>query len=128
MLDKIKRAMGIKEKPAVKEKSKSRSKKTPKEIATAAGEPWVSVLSMDIDPEQINNGAFELDWNEKFIANLIRAGYQAKPNEEEHIIVDRWFQNVCRNVALETYEQEQADPEIRYTQSRDLGDGYTEVK
>ncbi len=128
MLDKIKRAMGIKEKPAVKEKSKSRSKKTPKEIATAAGEPWVSVLSMDIDPEQINNGAFELDWNEKFIANLIRAGYQAKPNEEEHVIVDRWFQNVCRNVALETYEQEQADPEIRYTQSRDLGDGYTEVK
>ena len=128
MLDKIKRAMGIKEKPAVKEKSKSRSKKTPKEIATAAGEPWVSVLSMDIDPEQINNGAFELDWNEKFIANLVRAGYQQKPNEEEHIIVDRWFQNVCRNVALETYEQEQADPEIRYTQSRDLGDGYTEVK
>ena len=128
MLDKIKRAMGIKEKPAVKEKSKSRSKKTPKEIATAAGEPWVSVLSMDIDPEQINNGAFELDWNEKFIANLIRAGYQAKPNEEEHVIVDRWFQNVCRNVALERYEQEQADPEIRYTQSRDLGDGYTEVK
>ena len=128
MLDKIKRAMGIKEKPAVKEKSKSRSKKTPKEIATAAGEPWVSVLSMDIDPEQINNGAFELDWNEKFIANLVRAGYQQKPNEEEHVIVDRWFQNVCRNVALETYEQEQADPEIRYTQSRDLGDGYTEVK
>ena len=83
---------------------------------------------MDIDPEQINNGAFELDWNEKFIANLVRAGYQAKPNEEEHVIVDRWFQNVCRNVALETYENEQADPDVRYTQSRDLGDGYTEVK
>ena len=123
MLEKIKRAMGIKEKPAIKEKPKSKSKKTPKEIATAAGEPWVSVLSMDIDPEEINNGAFELDWNEKFIA-----GYQAKPNEEEHVIIDRWFQNVCRNVALETYEQEQADPDIRYTQSRDLGNGYTEVK
>ena len=62
MLEKIKRAMGIKEKPAIKEKPKSKSKKTPKEIATAAGEPWVSVLSMDIDPEEINNGAFELDW------------------------------------------------------------------
>jgi len=120
--------MGIKEKPVVKEKAKPKSKKTPKEIATAAGEPWVSVLSMDIDPEEINNGAFELDWNEKFIANLVRAGYQAKPNEEEHVIIDRWFQNVCRNVALETYEQEQADPDIRYTQSRDLGNGYTEVK
>ena len=128
MLDKIKRAMGIKEKPVVKEKAKPKSKKTDKEIATAAGEPYVSILSMDIDPEEINNGAFELDWNEKFIANLVRAGYQMKPNEEEHVIVDRWIQNVCRNVALETYEQEQADPDIRYTQSRDLGDGYTEVK
>ena len=128
MLDKIKRAMGIKEKPVVKEKPKSKTKKTDKEIATAAGEPYVSILSMDVDPEDINNGAFELDWNEKFISNLVRAGYQMKPGEPEHDIVDRWFQNVCRNVALETYEQEQADPEIRYTQSRDLGDGYTEVK
>lgn len=127
MFDKIKKVFA-KKKP-VAEKPKTKSKKTPKETATAAGEPWVSVLSMDIDPEEINNGAFELDWNEKFIANLVRAGYQAKPNEEEHVIVDRWFQNVCRNVALETYEQEQADPEVRaYTQSRDLGDGFTEVK
>ncbi len=128
MFDKIKKAMGIKEKTVVKEKPKSKTKKTDKEIATAAGEPYVNIISMDIDPEQINNGAFELDWNEKFIANLVRAGYQQKPNEEEHVIVDRWFQNVCRNVALETYEQEQADPDVRYTQSRDLGDGYTEVK
>jgi hypothetical protein len=128
MFDKIKKAIGIKEKPVVKEKPKSKTKKTDKEIATAAGEPYVNIISMDIDPEQINNGAFELDWNEKFIANLVRAGYQAKPNEEEHVIVDRWFQNVCRNVALETYENEQADPDVRYTQSRDLGDGYTEVK
>ncbi len=129
MLDKLKAAMGFKKKPQETEKPKAKAKKTPKEIATAAGEPWVNVLSMDIDPEEINNGAFELDWNEKFIANLVRAGYQAKPNEEEHVIIDRWFQNVCRNVALETYEQAQADPEVRaYTQNRDLGDGYTEVK
>ena len=119
--------MGIKDKPIEKEKPK-RIKKSEKEIATAKGEPYVAILSMDVDPEDINNGAFELDWNEKFIANLVRAGYQQKQNEEDHVIVDRWFQNVCRNVALETYEQAQADPEIRYTQSRDLGDGYTEVK
>ena len=127
MLDKIKRAMGIKDKPIAQEKQK-KSKKSAKEIATAKGEPYVAILSMDIEPDNINNGAFELDWNDKFIANLVRAGYQQKPKEEEHIIVDRWFQTVCRNVALETYEQQQADPEIRYTQSRDLGDGFTEVK
>ena len=126
MFDKIKNVFS--KKKTVTEKPKSRTKKTPKEIATAKGEPYVSILSMDVDPEDINNGAFELDWNEKFIANLVRAGYQQKSDEEEHVIVDRWFQNVCRNVALETYEQEQADPEIRYTQSRDLGNGYTEVK
>ena len=127
MFDKIKKI--FKKEKTELEKPKSQSKKkSPKEIATAKGEPYVSILSMDVDPEDINNGAFELDWNEKFIANLVRAGYQQKPNEEEHVIVDRWFQNVCRNVALETYEQVQADPEIRYTQSRDLGNGYTEVK
>lgn len=127
MFDKIKKFLS--KEHFEPEKTKPRSKKkSPKEIATAKGEPYVSILSMDVDPEDINNGAFELDWNEKFIANLIRAGYQQKPNEEEHVIVDRWFQNVCRNVALETYEQAQADPEVRYTQSRSLGNGYTEVK
>ena len=128
MLDKIKRAMGIKEKPVDKTKPKAKPKKTDKEIATAAGEPYVSILSMDIDPKDINNGAFELDWNEKFISNLVRAGYQLKSGEPEHDIVDRWFQNVCRNVVLETFEQAQADPDNRYVKNRDLGDGYTEVK
>lgn len=127
MFDKIKKFLS--KEHFEPEKTKPRSKKkSPKEIATAKGEPYVSILSMEIEPDNIDNGAFELDWNEKFIANLVRAGYQQKPNEEEHVIVDRWFQTVCRNVALETYEQEQADPEVRYTQSRDLGNGYTEVK
>ena len=128
MLDKIKRAMGIKEKPVAQEKSKAKAKKTPKEIATAKGEAYVEVLGIDVDADDINNGAFELDWNEKFIANLVRAGYQGQPNEPDHEIVDRWFQNVCRNVVMETYEQYQADPEVRFTRERDLGDGYTEVK
>jgi hypothetical protein len=127
MFDKIKKFLS--KEHFEPEKTKPRSKKkSPKEIATAKGEPYVSILSMEIEPDNIDNGAFELDWNEKFIANLVRAGYQQKPNEEEHVIVDRWFQTVCRNVALETYEQAQADPEVRYTQSRDLGNGYTEVK
>jgi len=127
MFDKIKKFLS--KEHFEPEKTKPRSKKkSPKEIATAKGEPYVSILSMEIEPDNINNGAFELDWNEKFIANLVRAGYQQKPNEEDHVIVDRWFQTVCRNVALETYEQAQADPEVRYTQSRDLGNGYTEVK
>ena len=86
---------------------------SPKEKATAAGEPYVSVLSMEIDPNNMNNGAFELDWNSKFAANLARGGYQRKPGESEDIIVDRWFTEVCRNIVLEMYEQGQADPDNR---------------
>ena len=52
--------------------------------------------------------------------------------EPDAQIVDRWFQTVCRNIALEVYEQEQADPEkreseMRVIQQRDLGGGFTEV-
>ena len=100
-------------------------KKTPKELATERGEPWVEILSMDIDHENPGQGAFELDWNDKFVSNLVRAGYQGKTDQD---IVDNWFKTICRNVVLETYEQEQADPELRRnTNRRDLGDGRTEI-
>lgn len=110
-------------------KEEKKHKKTAKEIATEKNEPYVAILSMDVDPENLNSGAFELDWNDKFVMNLIRAGYQGKTDQD---IVDLWFQNVCRNVVLETWEQEQAmnqqNPNNpRFTQSRDLGDGRREV-
>ena len=101
--------------------------KTAKEIATEKGEPWVDVLSMDVDPENLHQGAFELDWNDKFVANLIRAGYQMKPDDKDSDIVDRWFQAVCRNVVLETWEQEQAMNPNRIIRSKDIGDGRSEV-
>lgn len=104
---------------------------SPKEKATQAGDPYIAIVSVDIDPNNINNGAFELDWNDKFVLNLIRAGYKQRDDDTDQIIVDRWFQTVCRNIALELYEQQQADPEkrndIRIIQSRDLGNGRTEV-
>ena len=99
-------------------------KKTPKELATERDEPWVEVLSMDIDKDNPGNGAFELDWNDKFLSNLIRSGYQGKTDQD---IVDNWFKAVCRNVIQENFEQEQADPEIRASNRKDLGNGRTEV-
>jgi len=103
--------------------------KTEKEIATEKGEPWVQILSMEVDPENMQNGAFELDWNEKFVANLIRAGYQQKKDDTDADIVDRWFTAVCRNVVLETYEQYEAmNPERdRVVKTRNIGDGRSEV-
>jgi hypothetical protein len=103
-------------------------KKSEKELATERGEPYVAIVSLDVNPENLHEGAFELDWNDKFVANLVRAGYQMKPNEPEDVIVDRWFQNICRHVVMETYEQEEA---IRnsgvYVKTTDIGGGRKEV-
>ena len=85
---------------------------------------------MDLDPNDIHNGSFELDWNDKFILNLIKAGYKMKDDDTDNIIADRWFQDVCRNIALEMYEQVQADPtnrDVRNVRQRNLGGGRTEV-
>lgn len=105
-----------------------KEKTTPKKLstkdqATKNGEPYVEVLSMDIDPNDPSNGSFELDWNDIFVARLIKAGYQGRTDQD---IVDNWFKTVCRNVMLETYEQEQADPDKRNNR-RDLGNGRTEI-
>lgn len=101
-------------------------KKSPKELATEKGEPWVNIESVELDPDNIGNGAFELDWNEFFIAKLIRAGYKGKDDQQ---IVDQWFQDVCRNVVLETFEQYEANNPrpVSGVQKKSIGDGRTEV-
>ena len=81
---------------------------------------------MDIDPNGMGMGSFELDWNEKFIADLVRHGYMMSQNDTDADIVDRWFTNVCRNVVLETYEQYEAMSN-RVVKTRDVGDGRSEV-
>jgi microsomal dipeptidase-like Zn-dependent dipeptidase len=124
MFDFFKKKKPVETPKAEEPKAKSK-KKTAKELATEAGEPYVAVLGMDIDYNNLSYGSFELDWNDKFVSNLIRAGYVGKTDAD---IVDMWFQNVCRNVVMETWEQEQA---IRnsgiYVQSRDIGNGRSEI-
>lgn len=139
MFDKLKKFFSkpepkVEEKPVPKQVNRTTkvkpTNKTEKEIANEKGEPYVSILRMEIDPTDVNNGSFELDWNDKFIINLIKSGYKQREDDTDQIIVDRWFQNVCRNVALEIYEQQQADPtnrDMRVVRSRDIGDGRTEI-
>jgi len=97
-----------------------------KAAATKKGEPYVSVVSVELDPDNVGNGAFELDWNDVFVARLVKAGYEGR---DDAAIVDRWFQDICRNVIMENYEQWEANqaPETRIVQRRDLGDGRSEV-
>lgn len=120
-----KKTPAVTETPAPKLRVKG---KTPKEIATEKGEPWVSVLNVELDPDNIGNGAFELDWNEKFITNLVRAGYKGKTDAD---MVDQWFQDICKNILAENYEQWEANQPLetrpRVIDRRDIGGGKTEV-
>jgi len=132
MFEKLKNLFKKPEPPKPEPKPKAEKKLSPKEEATAKGEPYVAILKVDVDPNNIGNGSFELDWNDKFLINLVKQGYKIKPDDTDNEIVDRWFQTVCRNIALEVYEQEIADPEkrrddIRVVRQRDLGNGRTEV-
>jgi hypothetical protein len=119
MLDNIKKL--LKSKP-----KKETVKKSAKEVATEKREPYVEIISINIDGTDPGQGSFELDWNDIFVARLVKAGYQGKTDQD---IVDNWFKTVCRNVAIETYEQDQADPTNRTPEAnrRDLGNGRTEV-
>jgi hypothetical protein len=125
-------------KPKVKKSRKPVEKKkeptlSEKEKATAAGEPYVNIVRMEVDPNDINSGSVELDFNDKFVLNLIRAGYKMKETDTDNDIVDRWWTNLCRATVLETFEQEMADPEkrvnsdLRNVRTKDLGNGRTEI-
>ena len=122
-----------KKKVRTEQPKQQRSEKSEKELFTERGEPWVQVLRIDVDPNNLHQGAFELDWNDIFVARLVKAGYMIKKDDTDAEIVDRWFQQVCRNIALELYEQQQADPENRYrtdmrvVRTKDIGDGRSEV-
>jgi hypothetical protein len=121
LFDRFKKPEPVKAETKPKEKKKSK-----KELATERGEPYVEIISVDIDPDNIGQGAFELEWNDIFLAKLLRAGYEGKTDED---IVDRWFQDVCRNVVLETYEQYEANNPrpLNGVQKKDIGGGRTEV-
>ena len=99
------------------------SQKTEKELATERKEPWVSVLNTHVNPDNIRNGFFELDWNEYFVLQLRTAGYTGDSDEA---VVDSWFSELCRNVGAE----ENIDMERRssgYININNLGNGKTEV-
>lgn len=134
MFDKLKNFFKKKEGPKQEAPKKPREKKqvelSAKDKATQAGEPYVNILSMELNPNNIHEGAFELDWNSIFITQLVKAGYMKKKEDTDQDIVDRWFQDVCRTIVLEMYQQQQADPEnrdLRNVRSRDIGNGRTEI-
>lgn len=72
-----------------------------KAAATLNDEPWVTVINMDFAGAKSLEGSFELDWNEQFVKKLMSDGYVgASPDT----IVNQWFMEVCRNVAMEEFD------------------------
>lgn len=123
----------LKKKPEIKStKAEPKpKKKSAKELATEAGEPYISVVSVELDPDDVGNGAFELDWNEVFVARLVKAGFMQKKDDTDAEIVDRWFQSICRNILNENFEQWEAnqplDSRPRRVDRNDLGNGRSEI-
>ena len=55
------------------EKMELLKKKDPKAYATKKKQPWVSVLDVKVNQENVRNGFFEMDWNEYFMLCFIDA-------------------------------------------------------
>jgi hypothetical protein len=96
--DKVKKAIGIQ--PKKKQESSTEDQRRAilqkeKEEATKKGEPWVAVLDTQLNPDNIKNGFFELDWNNQFIEELLDAGYKGETNEQ---IVDAWFKTIAMQI------------------------------
>ena len=126
--NKIKKAIGIQPKILEKESTNEDKRREilakEKEEASAKGEPWVAVLDTQINPENIKNGFFELDWNNEFIEQLIDAGYQG---EEPEQIVDAWFRTIATQMLEE--EGESTDRGMGYINTSQADDnGKAEVK
>ena len=96
---------------------------SPKELATEKKEPWVDVLSTNVNKDNIRHGFFELDWNEYFVRELKLAGYQGDTDEA---IVDAWFSELCRNVGSDA-GIDMSRRSSGYISTNNLGNGKTEV-
>ncbi|MGY8866943.1 MAG: hypothetical protein ACKVJK_15200 [Methylophagaceae bacterium] len=132
--NKIKQALGVQPKILKDEvEGYTNTKKTSEDIrrealesekveATKQGKPWVAVLDTQINPDDIKNGFFEIDWNNEFIEQLLDAGYKGETNEA---IVDAWFQTLIRQMLGE--EGQSTDAQAGYINVVPIDKGKSEV-
>ena len=129
MWNKLKQALGVTPKiieETVKEPTTEEVRRSAleqeKEAATKAGKPWVAVLDTQVNPDNIRNGFFELDWNNEFIEQLLDAGYKGESQEE---IVDAWFKTIIGQMLDE--EGLDSTRERGFIKTDKLDDGKAEV-
>jgi|TARA_B110000858_G_scaffold152399_1_gene173622 hypothetical protein len=95
---------------------------TEKEEATKLGKAWVAVLDTQVNPADIKNGFFELDWNNQFIEELLDAGYVG---ESAEAIVDSWFKSIVIQMLAD--EGEDTDRDMGHIKIVPKSNGKSEV-
>ncbi|MBR19661.1 MAG: hypothetical protein CMA64_05900 [Euryarchaeota archaeon] len=113
----------VKAKPLTAEEERRKVLAKEKELATKKNEPWVAVLDTKVNPENIKNGFFELDWNNEFVEKLIDAGYTGASPEE---IVDGWFKTIARQILED--EGLDTDRGAGFINTKTIGKDKSEVK
>ena len=128
MWDKLKQTLGVTPKIIENEKEKTPDEirrellQKEKEEAEKKKKPWVAVLDTQVNPDNIRNGFFELDWNNEFIEQLLDAGYKGESQEE---IVDAWFKTIIGQMLEE--EGLDSTRERGFIKTDKLDDGKAEV-
>jgi hypothetical protein len=73
-------------------------KKTNAKEMQDSPEPWVNVVSCNLDKNNPKQGFFELEWNPAFVKHLIANGFYGPTPEA---VVDQWFTELCSNVSTD---------------------------
>jgi hypothetical protein len=81
-----------------------------KEIANLKGEPYVGIVDLGLVENNIEQGFFELDWNDDFVAMLHKNGFTGHSDEA---VVNKWFNQICRTILI----QENADYDFGFQQT-----------
>jgi hypothetical protein len=113
------------EQPTPKKPKKPRVKK--EKVVPPKVEPKVDILKFDFDPRDPRLGSIELDWNTEFVELLVYHGYVGNTEED---IVDKWLNDVCRNIVANQYPGTNTSMSLsgnNIVNKKDLGSGKTEV-
>lgn len=99
-VEEAKKRLAEAEAKAEEQEMENLKKHDPKAYATRRKEPWINVLDVKVNKDNVRNGFFELDWNKYFIEELLQAGYGEDADPEEEV-VDRWFRDIVYNMLQE---------------------------
>lgn len=73
-----------------------------KKRAGVLDEPFVRVAKLETDPSDPAYGGIIFDYNKAFVLYLEEHGYGPNPDDDE--TVNQWFNELCKNIALDAFD------------------------